>query len=130
MIKIDSIHHVSLAVKDLSKAKQFYGTILGLQEIARPDFDFPGAWYQVGNQQLHLIVEPMATTFRNNPKIDSKDGHFAIRIQNYEETLTYLKSKGVKFEEYRYSVSGFAQIFCADPDDNLIELNVDQNTLV
>jgi len=27
------------------------------------------------------------------------------------------------------SVSGFAQIFCADPDGNLIELNVDQMEL-
>ncbi|MGN7940140.1 VOC family protein [Virgibacillus sp. 6R] len=129
MIKVESIHHVSLTVTDLQKAKHFYGEILGLKELKRPNFDFPGAWYEVGQQQLHLIVEPNASTLRKDHSINSKEGHFAIRVQNYEETLSYLMSQGIEIEEKRESVSGFAQIFCMDPDYNLIELNVDRATL-
>ncbi|ARK30194.1 VOC family protein [Halalkalibacter krulwichiae] len=126
MFEIENIHHVSLSVTDLEKAKHFYGTQLGFNEIERPNFDFPGAWYQIGNQQLHLIVHQQSNTIRGDLPIESKDGHFAIRVKDYDETLVYLKKKGILVVEKPHSKSGFAQIFCADPDGNLIEFNVDQ----
>ncbi|WP_218244066.1 VOC family protein, partial [Pseudomonas sp. 2995-3] len=58
LIEIKELHHVSISVTDLDKAKHFYSDVLGFQEIERPDFDFPGAWYSLGSQQLHLIVYP------------------------------------------------------------------------
>jgi catechol 2,3-dioxygenase-like lactoylglutathione lyase family enzyme len=129
MINIESIHHVSLSVTDLQKAKHFYGTLLGFQELERPNFDFPGAWYQVGNQQLHLIVYNDSSTLRTEKTINSKDGHFAIRVKDYSETLNHLKELGIQITEKPNSKSGFAQIFCMDPDLNLIEFNVDQDDL-
>lgn len=129
MIAVENIHHVSLSVTDLQKAKHFYGTLLGFKELVRPPFDFPGAWYQIGDQQLHLIVHNSSKTLRNNHEINSKDGHFAIRVKDYSETLNYLKEIGLKIIEKPNSTSGFAQIFCMDPDHNLIEFNVDQETL-
>ncbi|GAE36360.1 VOC family protein [Halalkalibacter akibai] len=126
MFKIENIHHVSLSITNLEKAKHFYSNVLGFQEIKRPDFDFPGAWYQIGNQQLHLIVHPISNTLRGDAPIQSRDGHFAIRVKNYHETLAYLKQTGMELVEKPNSKSGFAQIFCADPDGNLIEFNVDQ----
>ncbi|MCM3160045.1 VOC family protein [Metabacillus litoralis] len=129
MIKPEGIHHVSLSVTDLNKAKQFYGTVLGFKEIERPKFDFPGAWYQIGTQQLHLIVDEVSSTLRKVNELNSREGHFAIRVNDYEETLTYLKDQGVPILEKPKSKSGFAQIFCMDPDFNLIEFNVDQETM-
>ncbi len=129
MIRVESIHHVSLSVTNLSKAKHFYGTLLGFKELKRPPFDFPGAWYQIGEQQLHLIVHESSTTLRNKNEINSKDGHFAIRVKDYHETLHYLKGVGIEIREKPKSTSGFAQIFCMDPDHNLIEFNVDQETV-
>lgn len=129
MITVESIHHVSLSVTDLQKAKHFYGTLLGFKELERPPFDFPGAWYQIGDQQLHLIVHNSSTTLRYNHEINSKEGHFAIRVKDYAETLNYLKEIGLEIIEKPNSTNGFAQIFCMDPDYNLIEFNVDQETL-
>ncbi|PMC33803.1 glyoxalase [Bacillus sp. UMB0899] len=129
MINVESIHHVSLSVTDLQKAKHFYGTLLGFKELKRPPFDFPGAWYQIGDQQLHLIVHHNAKTLRNSHKINSREGHFAVRVKDYMETLRYLKEIGLDIQEKPNSTSGFAQIFCMDPDCNLIEFNVDQETL-
>ena len=129
MIELDNFHHVSITVTDLEKAKHFYGDILGFPEIERPNFDFPGAWYQLGQQQLHLIVFPEAETLRASDSIQTKDGHFALRVKDYKQTRDYLQSQGVHILEKPYSQSGFSQIFCADPDGNLIELNVDQKDL-
>ncbi|WP_328589079.1 VOC family protein [Sutcliffiella halmapala] len=129
MIVLDDFHHISLSVTNIEKAKHFYGTLLGFPELKRPDFDFPGAWYQMGSAQLHLIENKHAETLRSSGKIDSRDGHMAIRVKDFEETLQYLKDKGIEVLEKRFGKSGFAQIFCMDPDRNLIEFNVDQEEL-
>ncbi|MEO2074200.1 MAG: VOC family protein [Bacillus sp. (in: firmicutes)] len=129
MITYKCLHHVSLTVTDLEKAKAFYSGILCLKEIQRPDFDFPGAWYEIEGQQLHLIVDPSSQTIRQDKRLSSREGHFALRVANYNDTLQWLKQNEVEVLEKPNSKSGFAQIFCADPDGNLIELNVDQKEL-
>jgi glyoxylase I family protein len=126
VIEVQQIHHVSLAVTDIERAKRFYREILCLEEIDRPNFGFPGAWYQIGSQQLHLIVYPEANTLRGTNELSSREGHFAFRVKSYDDTLRWLKEKGVTIYENPTSKSGFAQIFVADPDGNLIELNTEQ----
>ena len=115
---------------DLEKAKDFYSRILCLQEIPRPDFDFAGAWYAIGGQQLHLIVDQSSQTIRRDQRLSSREGHFALRVGDFYDTITWLKQNKVEILEKPNGKSGFAQIFCADPDGNLIELNVDQKDLV
>jgi catechol 2,3-dioxygenase-like lactoylglutathione lyase family enzyme len=129
LIHFTGLHHVSLTVTDLERAKHFYSSILGFREIQRPNFDFPGAWYEVEGQQIHLIVLPASQTIRPDKSLSSREGHFALRVKDYDETLTWLKEKDVELLEKPNSKSGFKQIFCADPDGNLIELNVEQTNL-
>ncbi|MBF0708249.1 VOC family protein [Alkalihalobacillus hwajinpoensis] len=126
MIEVQQIHHVSLAVTDLERAKKFYKDILCLKEIKRPNFDFPGAWFQIGQQQLHLIVYPDANTLRGSTSLSSREGHFAFRVNSYDNTLKWLREKKIEVYENPTSKSGFAQIFVSDPDGNLIELNTEQ----
>src|SRR5688500_13608332 len=79
------LHHVSVCVTDLAKAKHFYGSVLALRELPRPDLGFPGAWYAVGtSQELHLIVHPAAKSLRGTRDIDGRDGHLAFRVADYD----------------------------------------------
>ncbi|MFB9325232.1 VOC family protein [Paenibacillus aurantiacus] len=123
MLIIDGYHHVSLLVTDLARAKTFYKQVLGLEEITRPPFDFPGAWFAVGEsgQQLHLIVHDGET--RRSGGIDTRDGHFALRVKDYEAAIEELGRHGIKYRAKPESITGFAQIFLLDPDHNIIELN-------
>ena len=57
-MKAIGIHHVSLTVEDIERSRKFYGDFLGLEEAERPDLGLPGAWYQAGPTQLHLIQKP------------------------------------------------------------------------
>jgi glyoxylase I family protein len=126
MIAYEEIHHVSIVVTDLKRSKRFYGGVLGLQEIPRPSFDFPGAWYQIGrSQQLHLIVHDRAQTLRVEGGIDTRDGHFALRVKDYDKTLDWLTGSGVEVVAKPDSKAGFRQIFACDPDGNIIEFNVE-----
>jgi glyoxylase I family protein len=126
------LHHVSLPVTDLERSKQFYDRILGLREIERPPFDFPGAWYAVGDGQLHLIVGEHST-LRSGKSVDSRDIHFAVRVPSFREALAHLESHGYKkdadpADPMSMKVSprpttGFPQIYILDPDRNVIEIN-------
>src|SRR5688572_1821298 len=93
MLQIQTIHHVSLPVSDIARARAFYTDVLGLVEIDRPAFDFRGAWFQVGDRHLHLLVGK-DSTFRTHKGIDSHDIHFAIRVRSYREALEHFRSKG------------------------------------
>ena len=125
MIVIETLHHVSITVTDLGRAKRFYAGVQGLEEIARPAFDFPGAWYRLGDRQLHLIVHP-ALTPRGTGEIDSRDGHFAIRVRSHRATRAHLEAAGVRFEDRPRNRTPWPQIYLSDPDGNVIELNADR----
>ena len=132
-MEIEHIHHVSLTVTDLETSRRFYRDVLGLREIARPDFPFPGAWFQVGDrEQLHLIVHD-AATFRGAKGIDTRDIHFAMRVGSYCRTLEFLRGKGfredcdmgdpMRMEVRPHATAGFPQIYILDPDRHVIEIN-------
>jgi glyoxylase I family protein len=123
---IRALHHVSLSVTDLARAKAFYGGVLGLREIERPAFDFPGAWYDLGNAQLHLIVHDSPRSLRGTTQVDSRDGHFALRIASFAEAVERLRAHGVTFVEKPRNATPWAQIHLTDPDGNGIELNAER----
>ncbi|MBD2869419.1 VOC family protein [Paenibacillus arenilitoris] len=123
MIRNEGLHHVSIIVSDLERSKSFYERVLGLREIERPPFGFPGAWYAVGGsgQQLHIIVHDGET--KRAGGIDSRDGHFAVSVSDYGDAIDWLERHGIEYRANPNSMTGFAQIFMLDPDRNIIELN-------
>jgi len=122
-VNIIDLHHVSLAVADLERARHFYGVVLGLEELERPPFDFAGAWYGLGERQLHLIVQPAGKALRGTRDIDSRDGHFAVRVDSYDDTLRRFDELGIPYVAKPVNKTPWAQIFVTDPDGNVIEFN-------
>lgn len=128
MIVANALQHVALDVSDLERARHFYGVVLGLKEIERPAFDFRGAWYGIGDSQLHLLEYPAGRTFRGTTEIDTRDGHFAVRVASYTQTLRHLQASGVAYRAVPKGTTSWAQIFVTDPDGNVIELNAESAT--
>ena len=126
MIEVETLHHVSISVTDINRAKHFYGEILGLRELERPPFDYPGAWYALGDRQLHLIEHKSSRTLRGTTEIVSRDGHFAIHVCSYRQTLDHLRAHNVLLFDRPQGKAPWPQIYVSDPDGNIIEFNVDQ----
>ena len=127
MVAVEEIHHTAVIVTDLARARQFYGGVLGLRELPRPDFGFGGVWYRIGaHQELHLIVYPEARAVRGTTSIDGRDGHFALRVSSYAGMLAHLRAHGIACRELPVNLTPWAQIYVTDPDGNVIELNADR----
>jgi catechol 2,3-dioxygenase-like lactoylglutathione lyase family enzyme len=116
-MELRKLLHAGLLITDLERSRQFYNRILGLKEKPRPAFDFPGAWYDLGECELHLIVTREALPAAGARP--SRDFHVSFLIDDYEATKQALHQAGVPFRE---GSSGLRQIFVRDPDGNLIEL--------
>lgn len=124
---ITRLHHSAVCVTDIERSKRFYAEVLGLQEVARPDFDFEGAWYEFADgSQLHLIVHDTPLALRGTRSIDTRDGHLALRVDSYEATLGRLTALGVEHQAYRDNKTPWAQIYLTDPDGNVVELNAER----
>lgn len=115
-MRIKDYHHVSLIVKDLEKCRWFYGEVLGLSGLERPDFGFPGLFYQVGPvTQLHLMVLDEA--------VRDTMTHFAIEVEDFQEALRDLEANGIKVVDGPGKrMDGSDYLFCKDPDGNLMEI--------
>jgi len=116
---IYSINHSSLIVANLDKSLVFYSEILGLQQVERPDLGFPGAWFQLGEQQIHLLEleNPDPTTGR--PEHGGRDRHVALNALALAPIQDTLNKAGIA---YTMSKSGRRALFCRDPDGNAIEI--------
>jgi glyoxylase I family protein len=127
------IHHVAVPVTDLERSRRFYRDVLGLEEIPRPPFDFPGAWFALGpnGQQVHLLVYP-GHTLRTGKGLATRDVHFAVRVPSFREAIAYFFDKGYREDspdDFRrmivspHSTAGFPQVYILDPDCHVIEVN-------
>ena len=115
---ITQLLHTSLAVADLERSRQFFETILELSPVERP-FSFPGIWYQIGPQQLHLIKVDQVKPDMVNIEKWGRNRHVAFGVTNLSEMRSRLESNHYPIQ---MSASGRAALFTKDPDGNIIEL--------
>ena len=118
---IVSLQHVQMIVpaSQAGEAKRFYGELLGLEEMPRPqslsDAGRTGAWYRIGDQELHLRFEEHAD---GEPGLS--DGHPALITSDLDGLRTRLSADGVELEE-AIPIEGRVRFFARDPGGNRIE---------
>jgi catechol 2,3-dioxygenase-like lactoylglutathione lyase family enzyme len=55
--------------------------------------------------------------------------HLALRVASFENTVARLRAFGIECLEVPDNPTPWAQIYTTDPDGNVIEFNVDRETL-
>lgn len=117
-IKVTHYLHTAILVSNLERAEQFYGQVLGLEKVDRI-LKYPGAWYQLGNIQIHLIVDTSIQPSLQNAEKWGRNSHLALAVEDLDATKSELTAQGFAIQ---LSASGRPALFTQDPDGNIIEL--------
>jgi catechol 2,3-dioxygenase-like lactoylglutathione lyase family enzyme len=119
MVKAAMIHHMNVPIDDIDRARAFYGGVLGLPEIERPDVGRPGLWFGCGDNELHLSVQPglrggrTAMSLHPNERPDRAGGHVAFTMSgSLDDIAKHLERSRIP---YAHGQAGLPQIFCEDP---------------
>jgi glyoxylase I family protein len=128
-----AFHHMQVTVSDIEKSRAFYGGFLGLPELPRPEFAFPGAWFQLAHgQELHIVHVPHAS-WRPPAALEIFETHIALRVPSFQGALDRLHAAGfredfsddhpLKMVIKRHPPTGYPQVYFLDPDRRLVEWN-------
>jgi glyoxylase I family protein len=118
-MKVSKLLHASLLVGDTQRSVAFYQRILGLiPSENRPDLGYPGAWLDIGEQQIHLIELPNPDPVHGRPEHGGRDRHTAIAVSDIQELQRMLDQNNIAYTKSR---SGRGAVFFRDPDGNAIE---------
>lgn len=125
-LAVDAIDHVTLVVADLNRSREFFAGLLGMKEVPRPDFGFPGLWFQAGSTQVHLNIEsPEAGTagLKYDASSITRALHVAFTVPDAYAASKVLEARGVEIiAGPRQRPDGAWQLYILDPDGHQIEI--------
>lgn len=125
-MKTRSIHHVAIICSDYEKSKSFYVDILGfsiIKETFRAGRNSYKLDLRVGSgDAIELFSFPHPPKRVSSPEACGLR-HLAFEVDDIEESVSYLKSKGVEVEYVRIDeITGKRFTFFKDPDDLPLEI--------
>jgi catechol 2,3-dioxygenase-like lactoylglutathione lyase family enzyme len=121
-LEIIELSHVNVTVPQALEdaTKHFYGVILGLKQLQKPEGSRTnvGAWYQLGDLQLHLSIEE---------EIDNQasDRHVCYVVRDVTDAAQHFRDAGVTVIPDPRPIPGRPRIYVRDPGGNLIEIAQD-----
>lgn len=117
-MKTTQLDHVALHVADVPASCAFYQNVLRLEPIPRPAFDFPGAWFRLGqSQELHLIGNRNQTVHSHH-----RGNHFALMVDDMDAWEDHFQHLAVEYLPRRTRPDGAFQIYIPDPDGHHVEM--------
>tara|TARA_Y100000310_G_C20593908_1_gene769514 strand:- start:277 stop:714 length:438 start_codon:yes stop_codon:yes gene_type:complete len=137
---IKDVRHVGIVVSDMEKSLKFYRDLLGLKikSLVNEEGEFLDNMLahenvkntvaklvtEQGNALVELIDSSSYGNKKNRDFFTIGASHFALTVDDLEETYDYLVKNGVKFTAPpQQTPDGFAKVtFCEDPDGTPIEL--------
>ncbi len=118
-MNIIALDHVQVAAPRTpdteERARAFYGGLLGLREIEKPDVlkGKGGVWFSLGEGELHVGIE--------TPFVPARKAHPAFRVDGLADMRKRLEAASVMITETEV-VPGVERFYVDDPFGNRVEL--------
>jgi catechol 2,3-dioxygenase-like lactoylglutathione lyase family enzyme len=108
--------NITMPAGNEAAARAFYGGLLGLREIPKPESirGRGGVWFEAGGLDVHVSVE------ENRGEADARR-HFGLECAEVESVRARLEKAGVKTEDGR--PAPWRRFFVGDPFGNRIEIH-------
>lgn len=125
-MRLEKIHHIAIIVSDYEKSKKFYVEQLELPILRENYREDRGDWkldLQAGDVELEIFGVKNPPKRVTNPEASGLR-HLAFHVDNVEQAVAWLNSKGIETEPIRWDpFTGKQMVFFRDPDDLPIELH-------
>ena len=126
-IQATAFDHVTIVCADLEATRRFYVDLLGMQEAARPAFNFPGRWFQLGHVQIHATGESpesgQAGWGDQGTKVIPRGHHIAFAVDDVSKALEIVELHGVRVASpLQQRPDGYKQAYLYDPDGHVVEI--------
>ena len=117
---ISGIDHVQVAAPPgcEGQARAFYGGVLGMDELPKPDqlAGRGGCWFAAGGEQLHVgVAEPFAPAAKAHPALRVASGEGLHRLADDLAAAGH----AVTWDD---ALPGVERFYVADPFGNRLEL--------
>ena len=127
---VTGLFHVAIKTRDLDATKKFWLEVLGLADIARPDFGYPGAWFAVptpsGTGIIHIYAGGPALAQPNQPRTGTAViDHISLTAVGYHAFRARFSEFGYPFREFLVPGTTLYQLFVYDPNGVQLELTFD-----
>ena len=108
--------------ESIAAIRDFYTGVFGLvADPRRPNIPtFPGFFFNVGTQQLHIMGARGVSPLAQDPDRDPGQPHIALAVADLPDAKRELTAHGVAF--WIINLVGTEQVFLRDPAGNLLEL--------
>jgi catechol 2,3-dioxygenase-like lactoylglutathione lyase family enzyme len=128
---ITELNHYFVRAKDIERSRRFYCDALGFEVMPRPSFPFPGYWLGVGGKvQVHMGLDgvPEEAAYYSARPLIQRATTLESWITSFQGTdpegmARRLAKLGLPAKTRHIAEIALFQIFVADPDGLMIELN-------
>jgi catechol 2,3-dioxygenase-like lactoylglutathione lyase family enzyme len=124
---VHGLFHLAVKTADLPRSLAFYEGVLGLKQIARPDFGFPGAWLSCpglsGGNIIHLYAGgPALGTGGTVPVGSAAIDHVSLACSGFHAFRARFAQHGLPWREFLVPTTTLWQLFVYDPSGVQMEL--------
>ncbi len=117
---VTEIQHITFYVERVHEAaaRQFYGEVLGLPEIAKPLAwqANGGAWYQLGGVQLHLSLSAEGALNAGTQR------HVCLMVADLAVAEAALRAAGAPINPDPMPFDQWTRFYTRDPGGNCLEI--------
>jgi catechol 2,3-dioxygenase-like lactoylglutathione lyase family enzyme len=127
---ITGLFHLAIKTNDLAATVLFYTKVLGLREVDRPNFGYPGAWLAcstpVGEAIIHIYAGgPALGTAGKAPIGTGAIDHISVTATGFHQFRQRFKAAGLSWREFIVPGTTLWQLFVYDPNGVQFELTFD-----
>lgn len=130
-MSIVELNHFFVRANDLDESRRFYCEALGLEQLPRPDFSFPGYWLGVAGKAIVHMGPAEDLAAQQHPSSSGRTGsqhagaidHVAFSANDPEQVVRRLRRMGLEPQTRYMAEFKIFQLVVEDPNGITVELN-------
>ncbi len=124
---VHGLFHIAIKTSDLEATRNFWCHVIGLSEMPRPDFGYPGAWLACpqpgGVGIIHIYAGgPALGASGIAPQGTAAIDHVSLSCSGYRAYVARFQATGLAWREFLVPGTTLWQLFVYDPSGVQLEL--------